>query len=335
MKKRYWAGLVAVGLVAVVYFYNAGWRVGPQADASVQLIAHRGVHQTYHRENLDNDTCTAERIYAPTHGLQENTIASMQAAFASGADIVELDVHPTTDGQFAVMHDWTVDCRTEGTGETRSHSMAELRALDIGYGYTADGGATHPFRGHYVGQMPELTEVLSAMPEQRFLVNFKSREQREGDMLAALVTEHPEWRSAIWGAYGGDEPTYRAAGLIEDLNVWSRRGLVDCLTQYVGLGWTGFVPEACRNTKVMVPINIAPFLWGWPNLIQQRMADAGSEIILLGPFGAGDPGTAGIDDVETLAQVPRDFHGYVWTNRIEVIGPAWKSIPAIELPPVP
>jgi glycerophosphoryl diester phosphodiesterase len=335
MKKRYWAGLIGLALVGGVFVFNAGWRVGPQADASVELIAHRGVHQTFNRDNLENDTCTAERIYPPTHGLLENTLASMEAAFASGADIVELDVHPTTDGQFAVMHDWTVDCRTEGTGETRSHSMAELWMLDIGYGYTADGGDTFPFRGHYKGQMPALKDVLTAMPDERFLVNFKSREAREGDMLAALVAQHPEWREAIWGAYGGDEPTYQAAGQMDGLNVWSRRGLVECLTQYMGLGWTGYMPEACRNTKVMVPINIAPFLWGWPNLIQQRMADVGSEIILLGPYGAGDPGTAGIDDVETLALVPRDFDGYIWTNRIEVIGPAWKSIPAVQLPPVP
>jgi glycerophosphoryl diester phosphodiesterase len=335
MKRRYWVGLVVLVLVTAVYFYNAGWRVPPQADAQVQLIAHRGVHQTFHREDLGNDTCTAERIYPPEHGLLENTIPSMQAAFALGADIVELDVHPTTDGQFAVMHDWTVDCRTEGSGETRAHSMAELRALDLGYGYTADGGQTFPFRGKGFGPMPELRDVLTAMPERQFLVNFKSREEREGDMLATLVNEHPEWRAAIWGAYGGDEPTYRAADGIEGLHVWSRRGLIDCLTQYLGLGWTGFMPDACRNTKVMIPINIAPWLWGWPNLIQQRMTDAGSQIILLGSYGAGDPGTAGIDNLETLAQVPADFNGYVWTNRIEVIGPAWKGIAPVEIPSAP
>ena len=141
-------------------------------------------------------------------------------------------------------------------------------------------------------------------------------------MLGALVADHPEWRYAVWGAYGGDEPTYRAAGQIEGLNVWSRRGLVDCLTQYLGLGWTGITPEACRNTKVMIPINIAPWLWGWPNLFQQRLADAGSEVVLLGPYAAGDPGTAGIDTLDQLAQIPAAFSGYIWTNRIERIGPA-------------
>lgn len=318
MLKKILLGLVV--FVAAVYVWNASWRVAPPAG-EVELIAHRGVHQTFDRADLKNDTCTAERIDAPTHAYLENTIASMQAAFAAGADIVELDVHPTTDGQFAVLHDWTIDCRTEGTGETRSHDMASLKLLDIGYGYTADKGQTYPFRGKGVGLMPELKEVFTALPGQRFLVNFKSNEAREGDMLSALLDTHPEWRSAVWGAYGGDPPTYRAAELIGDLNVWSRKGLVDCLLQYEGLGWTGFIPEACRNTKVMLPINVAPFVWGWPNLFIERLRQAGSEVILLGPYSSGDPGTAGIDTPELLAQVPDNFAGYIWTNKIETIGP--------------
>lgn len=307
-------------LVAAIYVWNASWRVAPPAG-EVQLIAHRGVHQTFDRADLDNDTCTAERMDAPTHPYLENTIASMEAAFKAGADIVELDVHPTTDGQFAVLHDWTVDCRTEGTGETRSHDMTSLKLLDIGYGYTADSGQTYPFRGKGVGLMPELKEVFAAFPQGRFLVNYKSKEAREGDMLAALVAAHPEWRDRIWGAYGGDAPTFRAAELIDGLNTWSRKSLVDCLLQYEGFGWTGFVPDACRDTKVMLPINAAPFVWGWPNLFLQRMRQAGTEVILLGPYASGDSGTAGIDTPELLAQVPNDFTGYLWTNKIETIGP--------------
>lgn len=315
-----WVVVGLVVVVAAICVFNASWRVAAP-DGEVQLIAHRGVHQTFSRDGLENDTCTAERIDPPTHEYLENTLPSMQAAFAAGADIVELDVHPTTDGQFAVLHDWTVDCRTEGTGETRSHDLAYLQALDIGYGYTADGGQTFPFRGKGVGLMPELKQVLGAFPEGQFLVNYKSNEAREGDMLAALLGEHPDWRPAVWGAYGGDPPTYRAAELIDGLNVWSRRSLVNCLLGYEGLGWLGIVPDACRNTKVMLPINLAPFVWGWPNLFLQRMRDAGSEVILLGPYGAGDPGTAGIDTAEQLAGVPDNIVGYIWTNKIETIGP--------------
>lgn len=314
--------VLAIGALAVA---NGSWWGTPPADPQVRLIAHRGLHQTFHRDGLDNDTCTAERIHPPTHGYLENTIASMRAAFESGAEIVELDVHPTTDGHFAVIHDWTLECRTNGTGRTRDHDANYLKSLDIGYGYTADGGQTFPFRGLGRGAMPLLDEVLAAFPQGRFLVNFKSNDASEADRLAAMLEAAPQWRPLVWGAYGGDAPTLAAAERIEGLATWTRRSLVDCLLQYIAIGWTGIMPEPCRNSYVMVPINAAPWLWGWPDLFLQRMREAGSSVILLGPYEAGDPGTAGIDDLTQLAQVPATFTGYLWTNRIELIAPALKG----------
>jgi glycerophosphoryl diester phosphodiesterase len=310
--------------VSAVSVFNASWRI-PAGKPELRLIAHRGIHQAFSSDGLQNDTCTATRIHPPTHDYIENTIRSMQAAFAAGADIVEFDVHPTIDGKFAVLHDWTIDCRTEGHGVTREHSMAYLKSLDIGYGYTADGGSSFPLRDRGVGLMPELREVFTALPSGRFLVNFKSHEAREGDMLATLMDEHPEWRLAVWGIYGGDEPTFRAAELLgSDVKAWSRHSLIDCLGRYIAIGWTGVMPDACKGTVVMIPVNAAPWLWGWPNLLLQRFHAVGSEVILLGPFSSGDLGTAGIDTLEELAQVPSGFSGYLWTNKIEVIGPAVK-----------
>jgi glycerophosphoryl diester phosphodiesterase len=319
--------LLVIGtmVLALVYLLNASWLAVPPEQPRQLLIAHRGVHHTFDRSGLTNDTCTAARIHPPRHDLFENTIPSMQAAFRAAADVVELDVHPTTDGKLAVMHDWTIDCRTEGTGPTRGHTMAYLKTLDIGHGYTADGGKTHPLRGRGVGLMPSLDEVLSAMPDRSFLINFKSNEAREGDMLAALVNGNPRWRKAIWGAYGGDAPTLLAKGHLPELNVWTRGGLTRCLLQYIAYGWAGIVPPSCRDTQIMIPINVAPWLWGWPNRFQQRMARAGSGIILLGPYASGDVGTSGIDTLALLNQVPASFSGAIWTNRIELIGPVLKQ----------
>ena len=314
--------------VAAVYLWNAHWRV-PPPDGEVLLISHRGVHQTYAREGLTNETCTAERINPPEHEFLENTLPSMTAAFESGASVVEIDVHPTTDGHLAVFHDWTVDCRTEGSGETRSHDLAYLKSLDIGYGYTPDGGQTYPLRGKGVGMMPDLEEVFAAFPEERFLVNFKSNEAREGDMLAEMLAANPQWQERVWGVYGGGPPSHRARELIgTGLIAFSSRDTRDCLIQYLAIGWTGIVPDLCRDTAVMVPVNLAWLAWGWPNLFLQRMRDAGSEVILLGPYGAGDPGTAGIDTLDELASVPADFTGYIWTNRIELIGPSLRDAAA-------
>lgn len=311
--------------IALVLAFNWSGLRGPHRQGPPLLIAHRGVHQTFHTEGLANDTCTAVRIYPPTHTFIENTLPSMRAAFESGAEVVELDVHLTPDKEFAVMHDWTLECRTDGSGVTENTPMAQLTSLDIGYGYTADGGKTFPLRGQGVGLMPTLPEVFAAFPDGHFLVNFKSGRAEEGDALADLVASHPEWRPRIWGSYGGTEPTTRSWKRIEGLKGYTRESLEGCLGAYISTGWTGFTPEPCRNTVVVVPANLGWLLWGWPHIFTRRMERAGTDVVLLGPLSGGDSFSRGIDDPEELGFVPRGFGGYVWTNRIEVIGPALRA----------
>lgn len=317
---------IAIGVVAAlaaIYLWNASW-LAPPPVGELELIAHRGLHQNFDLTGVTADTCTATRIREPIVPEIENTIPAMQAAFTAGADVVELDVHPTTDGHFAVFHDWTLDCRTEGTGETRAHDLAYLKTLDVGYGYTPDNGKTYPLRGKGVGMMPGLEDVLAAMPDRRFIINFKSKDTREGDMLADFVAAHPDWTPAVWGAYGGDAPVFAAKAQLPNLKAWGQKQMTGCLVQYLAYGWTGIVPPACRDTMVMVPINYAWLLWGWPNRFLQRMAAAGSGVILIGPYAPGDAGTSGIDTPELARQVPADFPGYVWTNEIATIAPILK-----------
>lgn len=124
MRKRNIFLLVALASAGAIYLNNTSL-LSNRADGKPVVLAHRGLAQEYDRTGLTGGTCTAERMLPPRHDYLENTIRSMDAAFARGADVLELDVHPTTDGKFAVFHDWTVVCRTEGSGETRSHSMAD------------------------------------------------------------------------------------------------------------------------------------------------------------------------------------------------------------------
>jgi glycerophosphoryl diester phosphodiesterase len=313
-------GGLAAFVIAVI-LYNASWWESPHGDGKIKLIAHRGVHQTFSKEGVGNDTCTADRIYPPTHDFIENTLPSMEAAFTAGADVVELDVHLTPDKQFAVLHDWTVDCRTDGKGVTEEREMSYLKTLDLGYGYTADGGKTFPLRGKGVGLMPTLPEVLARFPDRQFLINFKSRRTEEGEALGQLVGDHPQWRNALWGSYGGAEPTLKSLELIDGLKGYTNRSVVSCAIAYETTGWTGIVPEACRNTVVYVPSNYAWMVWGWPHKFTKRMERAGSAVIMLGPVKDGEIGTSGIDSLKELKSVPKNFSGYVWTNRIELIGP--------------
>jgi len=174
-------------LIVFIYLNNSSIFISSDQKKPF-LLAHRGVAQTFPMEGITGDTCTAEKIFKPQHTYIENTIPSMEAAFKAGADIVELDVQPTVDGEFAVFHDWTLDCRTNGTGVTREHTMEELKLLDIGYGYTADSGKTYPLRGKGAGLMPTLNEVLEHFPEQSLLIHIKSNDPLEGEKLADYLS---------------------------------------------------------------------------------------------------------------------------------------------------
>ena len=56
-----------------------------------------------------------------------------------GADMLELDVGVTKDGQVVVMHDTTVDRTTNGHGTVASFTLKQLRKLDAAYWFS--GGA--------------------------------------------------------------------------------------------------------------------------------------------------------------------------------------------------
>jgi glycerophosphoryl diester phosphodiesterase len=315
--------LAIVTFAAFAWLNNTSLFSTPSGGRPV-LLAHRGLHQTFPHEGVQNDTCTATRIHPPEHQFIENTIASMQAAFAAGADIVEFDVHPTTDGQFAVFHDWALDCRTDGHGRTRDHAMADLKQLDVGYGYTADGGKTFPLRGKGVGLMPSLDEVLTRFPGRRFLINVKSNDANEGEKLATYLAKlAPEARARLM-VYGGTAPVELVQDKLPDVAIGSGKSLKGCLIRYMLLGWSGNVPRACREGMMLVPLNIAPWLWGWPHRFQQRMQDAGVKVFVLGPYEGGF-GSTGIDDLGMLAELPAGYAGGIWTNRIDRIGTAARA----------
>ena len=320
MRKWRLAGLIAAGVLGTVYVANASW-LAPEPKGVPRVLAHRGVHPAYRRDGMTNQTCMADRIYPPTRPYIENTIPSMQASFAAGASQIELDVHPTTDGEFAVFHDWILECKTNGTGVTRERPMSYLRTLDVGYRYTADRGKTFPFRGKGVGMIKTLDEVLRHFPGKDILINIKSADPWESEQLVAYLKKHGhpiDGRLRVWAAREG---YYRLRELAPRARVLSRESAKTCASRYLLLGWTGYVPSACRGGALGVPMNLRWLYWGWPNRLFDRMAKADVEVMLAGPLGGGEPG---ISSPEQLASIPPQYDGWIVTDHIETIGPAVK-----------
>lgn len=318
---KFAALILAVGAL-ILSFVNASWSA-PEPLGSPKLVAHRGLAQIYSPKGIGHDTCTATRIEKPFHHYLENTVEGALRAHRLGAAMIEVDIAATVDGEIAIFHDWSLECRTDGTGEIREATLAELKALDIGYGYSADGGEPFPFRGQAVGMMPSLEELLRAMPKRaRIMFNFKSGDASEADLLASQLSrlgrDPVESRDAF---YGHEAPVSRIKEHFPDVWAWNPQRARACSEDYVLLGWTGNLPQRCRGGTMVIPLNYQWAFWGWPDRLIARMEEHGGQIIVTGPYERG-AANQGLTFPEQLGEIPSSYNGYVWVEDGFIVIPA-------------
>jgi len=88
-------------------------RLAQTEDAKFVLIAaHRG---GYAQDKADQ---------AP-----ENSVANVEVAIAKGFDVYETDIRRTSDGVFVIVHDYTLDRETNGSGPVEELTAAEVDQL--------------------------------------------------------------------------------------------------------------------------------------------------------------------------------------------------------------
>jgi glycerophosphoryl diester phosphodiesterase len=292
------------GLYVVTYLGNLPFR-STEALASFDAVAHRGVHHTFPTDNLTNNTCTAELIYPPEHSYIENTLPSMRAAFDAGATRIEIDVHRTADGDLAVFHDWTLDCRTDGSGETRSATVAYLKSLDVGYGYTADGGQSFPLRGLGIGAIPTLREVLAAFPDGQFVIDQKDRDRPTTELIAAQLRESDALARVCLAAIPARNAEFEQSQP-DGCTFASREAIKRCLVDYLKSGWYGAVPDSCAGRRLIVPAGgLSRLLWGWPGTFLDRMHARGTRVYVW------------THDASDQAHWANQGFDGLWTDRIE------------------
>ena len=136
-----------------------------------------------------------------------NTMYAFKRSLQVGADMLELDVGVTKDGQVVVMHDTTVDRTTNGHGTVASFTLKQLRKLDGAYWFSGGSNAyrhdrarsAYRLRGVATGKhkppkgftaadfrVPTLKEVLRAFPHTPINVEIKGRTKAEA--LAEYLT---------------------------------------------------------------------------------------------------------------------------------------------------
>ncbi len=68
----------------------------------------------------------------------ENTLAAFSKAIEAGADMIELDVHESKDGELVVIHESDLSRTTSGTGKVGDWMLDELMRLDAGTSFSPE-----------------------------------------------------------------------------------------------------------------------------------------------------------------------------------------------------
>ncbi len=93
----------------------------------------------------------------------ENTMAAFNKAIDAGAEMIEIDVHLTSDGKVVVIHDDSLERTTNGSGRVADYTFHELQKFDAGSWFSND------FRGE---KIPSLSQVLT-LSKECILVNIE------------------------------------------------------------------------------------------------------------------------------------------------------------------
>lgn len=130
----------------------------------------------------------------------EHTLVAYDHALAIGADVIEFDLHATSDGVIVILHDVTVDRTTDGRGAVRQMTFAELRQLDAGYRFTRDGGQTFPWRGQGL-TIPTLEEALDRFQGKPLSVEIKQREPAIATRVVEIFLARGIVDTAVFAAF--------------------------------------------------------------------------------------------------------------------------------------
>ncbi|WP_329104613.1 glycerophosphodiester phosphodiesterase family protein [Micromonospora sp. NBC_01699] len=108
----------------------------------------------------------------------ENTLVAQEIARKGGADWIENDVQPSKDGIPFILHDGTVDRTTDGTGNIRDLTAAQIKALDAGSW----------FGPQYVGErVPTLAEQLADLRTRGGSLLLEIKGRHTLDEVATIV----------------------------------------------------------------------------------------------------------------------------------------------------
>jgi glycerophosphoryl diester phosphodiesterase len=130
----------------------------------------------------------------------ENSLFAFERASDLGVDMLEMDLHLSSDGELVVIHDRTLNRTTNGQGRVAEHSLTQLQALDAAYNWTADGGQSYPYRGQGI-RIPTFTEVLQRFPDAAKVIEMKVPDVGMEAALCKALQSHQQIDRVVIGSF--------------------------------------------------------------------------------------------------------------------------------------
>jgi glycerophosphoryl diester phosphodiesterase len=325
----YWGGLAFALAVLTLSVTNASW-LAPYPAGAPKQIAHRAIGLEFDPPQYSPidlpDPCDAAQIYAPTSRHLPNTLRGILRADRMGGWLIEVDPQLTADGEIVLFAYSALDCFTDGEGAVSAHGLAELQALDAGFGYfTADtGGRVYPYRGQGA-VMPTLAEVARTIPRQaRLMIHLTGDDTKLAlAVISALETAGRDPVDKGDAFYGSANLMTLIRKTYPGIWAFNAEEARQCTADYKKVGWIGVVPTSCDSGTMLIALDDQALLWGWPNRLIARMQAADVQILIEGPGAVTQGEIAGITLPEQLTEIPGSFNGYIWTDD------AFNTLPAL------
>jgi glycerophosphoryl diester phosphodiesterase len=230
--------------------------------------------------------------------VPENTLEAYRRAIELGAEMIECDVNMTRDGELVMIHDWTLDRTTNGSGRVEELTLDEVRALDAG----------SSFDPTYAGvRVPTTAETVDLAREAGILMCFEVKGEtpahyrRVADALVDLFVAKDALGWAFMSSYDHEALAVAKAKVPELLLAPERLpddvppDPAEAIRQATALG----APVLQNHWRFLTPELVAGLhgrgiaLWSWPTTEEEG---------IVASLDAGVDGVMG-DDVAAMVRL--------------------------------
>lgn len=135
----------------------------------------------------------------------ENTMAAFASAYEVGADMIELDLHMTKDGEIVIIHDGDLERTADVSGKIKELTLEEVKRADVGI------KRGEQFRGMRVPTLREFCEFVSKK-DDKMQFNFEFKDymfhdeawaMESADKAIAIIDEYGLWDRSFVNSFDG------------------------------------------------------------------------------------------------------------------------------------